>query len=55
MTREQRLARMRELLEPMRAYLHELHDEEEAEVEAAAVEGGRVETDRKRRRRPPTE
>jgi hypothetical protein len=45
MTREQRLARMRELLEPMRAYLHELHDEEEPEAEAAAIEGGPVETD----------
>jgi hypothetical protein len=41
MTREQRLARMRELLEPMRAYPHELHDEEEAEAKAAVIEGGR--------------
>jgi hypothetical protein len=29
----------------MRAYLHELHDEEEPEAEAAAIEGGPVETD----------
>ena len=54
MTREQRLARMAEILKPMRAYLHELHDEEESEAEAAAIEGGLVETDRKRRRRPST-
>ena len=40
MTREQRLARMRELLEPMRAYLHELHDEEEPEAQVATTEGG---------------
>jgi hypothetical protein len=30
MTREQRLARMRELLEPMRQYLHELDENGEA-------------------------
>jgi hypothetical protein len=36
----------------MRAYLHELHDEEEAEAEAAAIEGTPVETDRKPKRRP---
>jgi hypothetical protein len=44
MTREQRLARMAEILKPMRAYLHELHDEEEPEAEAATIEGGPVET-----------
>ena len=38
MTREERLARMRELLEPMRPYLHE-----ETEAEAPVVEGGAVE------------
>jgi hypothetical protein len=53
MTREQRLARMAEILKPMRAYLHELHDEEEPEIAAAAIEGGPVETDRKRRRAGP--
>jgi hypothetical protein len=41
MTREQRLARMRELLEPMRAYPHELRDEEEAEAKAAVIGSGR--------------
>jgi hypothetical protein len=46
---------MAEILKPMRAYLHEVHDEEEAEAEATAIEGGPVETDRKRRRRPSTE
>ena len=40
MTREQRLARMRELLEPMRAYLHELHEEEEPEAEVTTICGG---------------
>jgi hypothetical protein len=33
-TREKRLARMRELLEPVRQYLHEIDDEEEPEAEA---------------------
>jgi alkanesulfonate monooxygenase SsuD/methylene tetrahydromethanopterin reductase-like flavin-dependent oxidoreductase (luciferase family) len=47
MTREQRLARMRELLEPMRQYLHE-RDEEEADAEVTTIEGG----DRRRKPRP---
>jgi len=47
MTREERLARMRALLEPMRQYLHEL-DDAEADAEVTTIEGG----DRRRRRRP---
>jgi hypothetical protein len=39
MTRKERLARMRELLEPMRAYLHELHDEKEAEAKVMGKAG----------------
>src|SRR6516162_2856016 len=46
MTREERLARMRELLVPMR-HLHEL-DEEKVEAEVTPIESG----DRLRRRRP---
>ena len=48
MTRAERLARMRELLEPMRAHLHELDDEQEAEAEVTMIESG----DQRRRRRP---
>ena len=56
MTREERLARMRELLEPMREYLHELDDDEEvgAEAEATRIEVGAGETDRRRRGRATT-
>ncbi len=57
MTREGRLARMRELLarmrellEPMREYLHEF----EAEAEATTIEVGAVETERPQRRRAST-
>src|SRR5215471_7773500 len=48
MTREERLARMRALLEPMRRYLNEL-DEEPVGAEVTTIERG----DR-RRRRPPS-
>jgi hypothetical protein len=47
MTREERLERMRELLEPMRAYLHEQDGKEDVEAEAAAVESGAVQTNRR--------
>jgi hypothetical protein len=47
MTREERLARMRELLEPMRQYLQE-PDEEQVDAEVTVIESG----DRRRRRRP---
>ncbi len=50
MTREGRLARMRELLEPMREYLHEF----EAEAEATTIEVGAVETERPQRGRAST-
>jgi hypothetical protein len=46
MTRPERLARMRELLEPMRQYLHEL-DEGQVDAEVRAIDGG----DRPRRHR----
>jgi hypothetical protein len=36
MTRKERLARMRELLEPMRAHLHDIDDGPEADAEAEA-------------------
>ena len=49
MTREQRLARMREILDGMRKYLPV------TEQEPTAIEAQAVETDRKRRRRPSTE
>jgi hypothetical protein len=52
MTREERLARMRELLEPIREYLHEF--EAEAEAEATTIEVGAVETERPQRRRAAT-
>ena len=46
MTREERLTRMKSLLEPMQQYLHEL-DEDRDRAEVATIEGG----DRRRRRR----
>src|SRR5215470_8785507 len=49
MTREERLARMRELLAPMREYLYELNDAE-ADAKVTTIEGGA----RRRRRRPST-
>ena len=49
MTREERLARMRELLAPMRQYLHEL-DDAEADAEVTTIES----SDGRRRRRPTT-
>ena len=49
MTREERLARMRELLAPMREYLHEL-DDAEADAKVTTIEAG----DGRRRRRPST-
>jgi hypothetical protein len=42
MTREERLARMRELLEPMRAHLHDIDDGPEADAEAEANRRARV-------------
>jgi hypothetical protein len=48
MTREERLTRMKSLLEPMQQYLHEL-DEDRDRAEVATIEGG----DRRRRRRLP--
>ena len=50
MTREERLARMAELLAPMRQYLHELDDEAEiaADAEVTTIES----SDGRRRRRP---
>ena len=47
MTREERLARMRELLAPMRQYLTEL-DDAEPDANVTTIEGGA----RRRRRRP---
>jgi hypothetical protein len=47
MTREARWARMRELLEPMREYLHELDEDGEATTGVGAVD-----THRRRRRQP---
>jgi len=49
MTREERLARMRALLEPMRQHLTEL-DDAEADANVTTIEGGA----RRRRRRPST-
>jgi len=49
MTREERLARMRELLAPMRKYLDELNDEE-ADANVTTIEGGA----RRQRRQPST-
>jgi len=49
MTREERLNRMRELLEPMRRHLHEL-DEEQVAAEVTTIESGA----RRPRRRPST-
>jgi len=46
MTREERLARMAELLAPMRQYLHEL-DDAEADANVTTIERGA-----RRRRRP---
>src|SRR5215469_5871555 len=47
MTREERLARMRELLVPMRQHLHNL-DDEQADAKVTTIEGGA----RRRRRQP---
>ena len=49
MTRGERLARMRELLAPMRQYLHD-SDEERADANVTTIEGGA----RRRRRRSST-
>ena len=49
MTREERLARMRELLAPMRQYLSGL-DDAEADANVTTIEGGA----RRRRRQPST-
>jgi hypothetical protein len=43
MTREERLAHMASLLGPMRAYLHELEEEEETGAEPVPVKRGAVE------------
>jgi hypothetical protein len=51
MTREQRLARMHELLAPMRAYLHEL-DEPEDEADGTADNVETIETGRRRKSQP---